>query len=209
MTALSVRIPTLWALATSEVPLEAWFCTYCILPLPWSFVARPLGPFPLASPTTISQISSSLTTLIFHPFNRKECVRISKGKWKIYNYRYLWCNRLKKNNFFLTAQPPQKEIKKNRISDMKMFIIVIIITNAIQHIFCSLLYMSTRKSYTAPLDPAWSGPHWTSSWRSPAWVPQGSHTVWIALPASHSSYHWKKKPNPPSTHRALDIYVEK
>lgn len=112
MTALSVRIPTLWALATSEVPLEAWFCTYCILPLPWSFVARPLGPFPLASPTTISQISSSLTTLIFHPFNRKECVRISKGKWKIYNYRYLWCNWLKKNNFFLTAQPPQKEIKK-------------------------------------------------------------------------------------------------
>lgn len=112
MTFLSVRIPTLWALATSEVPLEAWFCTYCILPLPWSFVARPLGPFPLASPTTISQISSSLTTLIFHPFNRKECVRISKGKWKIYNYRYLWCNRLKKNNFFLTAQPPQKEIKK-------------------------------------------------------------------------------------------------
>lgn len=112
MTVLSVRIPTLWALATSEVPLEAWFCTYCILPLPWSFVARPLGPFPLASPTTISQISSSLTTLIFHPFNRKECVRISKGKWKIYNYRYLWCNRFKKNNFFLTAQPPQKEIKK-------------------------------------------------------------------------------------------------
>lgn len=112
MTVLSVRIPTLWALATSEVPLEAWFCTYCILPLPWSFVARPLGPFPLASPTTISQISSSLTTLIFHPFNRRECVRISKGKWKIYNYRYLWCNRFKKKKFFLTAQPPQKEIKK-------------------------------------------------------------------------------------------------
>lgn len=112
MTVLSVRVPTLWALATSEVPLEAWFCTYCILPLPWSFVARPLGPFPLASPTTISQISSSLTTLIFHPFNRKECVRISKGKWKIYNYRYLWCNRFKKKKFFLTAQPPQKEIKK-------------------------------------------------------------------------------------------------
>lgn len=112
MTVLSVRVPTLWALATSEVPLEAWFCTYCILPLPWSFVARPLGPFPLASPTTISQISSSLTTLVLHPFNRKECVRISKGKWKIYNYRYLWCNRFKKKKFFLTAQPPQKEIKQ-------------------------------------------------------------------------------------------------
>lgn len=204
MTALSVRIPTLWALATSEVPLEAWFCTYCILPLPWSFVARPLGPFPLASPTTISQISSSLTTLIFHPSNRKECVRISKGKWKIYNYRYLWCNRFKKKYFFSHSPTSSKRNLKNRISD-----IVIIITNAIQHIFCSLLYMSTRKSYTAPLDPAWSGPHWTSSWRSPAWVPQGSHTVWIALPASHSSYHWKKTPNPPSTHRALDIYVEK
>lgn len=112
MTVLSVRIPTLWALATSEVPLEAWFCTYCILPLPWSFVARPLGPFPLASPTTISQISSSLTTLNFHPFNRKECVRISKGNEKFTITGTCDVTDLKKNNFFLTAQPPQKEIKK-------------------------------------------------------------------------------------------------
>lgn len=190
------------------MPLEAWFCTYCILPLPWSFVARPLGPFPLASPTTISQILSSLTTFIFHSLKRGECVR--KAKWKI--YMYLWWKWLKKklinqlqfSKTCMFSHPhPLKKNFKNTISDMDLFINVI----SLQKLFYiySVVYCMWIQWSLTQLLPVQCGVARTEPVLEEALLGCfGSLTRFEQL-SQHLIQVITEKTNTTSTHRALDI----